>query len=202
MDRELSPEEEELVKLEQDIEILRVRYEQYFMGIERLQPVVLRGKVNKAIIKSKLGTARHAAIRFRFTRLVQKFRTYESMWERMLREIESGKRKRTLGKEDVPERKKRFLHAELTGITATDQELLKKVRQDQPSRPADEVSELYRSFVDARKKLGMDTTMDETTFRRKVEPMRKKTGKLTVQVRNGRVVLVGKKRAQDPKEQE
>jgi hypothetical protein len=196
MDNERTPEEEEILKLEQDIEILRVRYEQYFMGIERLQPVVLRGKVNKAILKSKLATARRAAIRFRFTRLVQKFRTYESMWDRILREIESGKRKRGGVQDDSGKKQFRYLHPELTGSSERDRELMKRV-QDGQTGADDDVSLLYKDFVEARRHLGMDTTMDESTFRRKVETLRKKTEKLSVQVRNGRVVLVGKKKTQE-----
>ena len=193
MDKNLSPEEEELQRLAQDIEILRVRYEQYFMGIERLQPVVLRGKVNKAIIKSKLGTVRQAAIRFRFTRLVQKFRTYESMWERILREIESGKRKREFGKGmKAHHQQNRYLRAEGSATNKHDKEILARMSQDK-TRTTDDVSTLYKDFIGARKRLGLDTIMDESTFRRKVENLNKKTKGLSVQVRNGRVVLVGKK---------
>jgi len=195
MDKSLSPEEEELKKLEQDIEILRVRYEQYFMGIEKLQPMVLRAKINKALLRSKLGTVRQAAVRFRFTRLVQKFRTYESMWERMLREIESGKRKREFGKGLGPQHQKsRYMHAENPARSKKDEAIMERMKQSAPEQ-TDDVSTLYRDFISARSGIGLDTTMDESTFRRKIESLQKKTKKLSVQVRNGRVVLVGKKTA-------
>lgn len=193
MDKNLSPEEEELQKLAQDIEILRIRYEQYFMGIEKLQPMVLRSTVNKALRRSKLGTVRRAAVRFRFTRLVQKFRTYESMWERILRDIDSGKRKRELGKGLATQHKQsRYIHAETSVTNKRDKELLARLKEEE-KKPLDEVSTLYRNFISARKGLGLDTTMDEPTFRRKVATLSQKTKKLSVQVRQGRVVLVGKK---------
>ena len=193
MNKELSPEEEELRELAQNIEILRTRYEQYFMGLENLPPELLRGKVNKAILKSKLGTARRAALRFRFTRLVQKLRSYEALWDRMMREIETGKRKREV-KKGVAKRiiKRRYAHAESRASTRKDQEMLNKLSQE-AVRPNDEISLLYKDFVEARKKLGKDTTMDEDTFRRKVEPLRKKAKHLVVQIRDDRVILVGKK---------
>lgn len=193
MDRELSPEEQELHDLARDIEILRTRYDQYFMGLEKLPPERLRAKVNKVIIKSDLGTARRAALRFRFTRLVQKLRSYESMWDRMMREIETGKRKREVlkGASRQPVNR-RYAHAESTASTHKDQEMMAQLAREEASQQ-DDISLLYKEFVEARKKMGKVTTMDEDAFRRKVAPLRKKTKQLTVQIRNGKVVLVGKK---------
>ena len=183
IDKILSPEEEELAKLEQDIELCRVRYDQYFTGLEKIPPELLRSRINKAIIKSKLGSARRAALRFRFMRLVQKFRTYESMWDRIMREIESGKRRR-----------ERFLHAEGGPVlTRKELEITKRLEEDTRAKDTD-LERLYREFVEARRKVGKDTTIDLPAFSNKVEALRKTYRDLKVEIRGQRVVIVGKKK--------
>ena len=184
IDKILSPEEEELAKLEQDIELCRIRYDQYFTGLEKVPPELLRSRINKAIIKSKLGSARRAALRFRFMRLVQKFRTYESMWDRIMREIETGKRRRD-----------RFLHAEGGPVlTRKELEITKRLEEDTRTRDT-EVERLYREFVEARKKMGKDTTIDLPAFSSKVEALRKSYKDLRVEIRGNRVVIVWKKKS-------
>ncbi len=185
VDSNLSPEEEELIKLEQDIELCRVKYDQYFLGIEKIPPELLRSKINKRILKSRLGASRKAGLRFRFLGLVQKLRSYEAMWDRMLRELETGKRSI-----------KRYLRPETsTPVSNRQIELAQGVKSKEVKN--DPVAKLYNDFVEARKKIGKDTTMDMESFRNKIKKLQQQLRDLRVEVRQNRVVIVGKKKKGD-----
>lgn len=84
-------EEKELDDITKKIERLKVSYYQFFMGIEKSEPVNLRNQVEKYFRTSKLNESKRTEVRFRYNGIVQRFRTYSNYWDRTLREIENGK---------------------------------------------------------------------------------------------------------------
>lgn len=80
-----------LNKLESDLKQLEIRYEQYFAGIEKREPLKdreqlarqLRNFANRRIIQTDL--------RFRCQNLAIRFHTYGNYWDRILRLIEEGR---------------------------------------------------------------------------------------------------------------
>lgn len=99
-----------LSQLDQSIEKLRVVYEQFFMGIERFEPVQQRKKIQMELRDLKENPPNNTAMKFLLNRIETKFRTYEQYWNRVLREIEEGtydrqiqRLKRRLREEDIPE---------------------------------------------------------------------------------------------------
>jgi hypothetical protein len=82
--------EKELADLEHKAEHLRALYEQYFMGIDRVEPLVPRKDVERRIIVLRREQLRNTAQRFKFNTLVQRFNTMQTHWSRIVREIENG----------------------------------------------------------------------------------------------------------------
>ncbi len=81
-------------ELELAVDRLRSLYEQYFMGIEKLEPTVPRKDVDRRIHALRKDQIRNTAQRFRFQMVLQRYNTYQSYWQRICREIENGTYKR------------------------------------------------------------------------------------------------------------
>ncbi len=92
----MTPDEihKELEELEGRLERLRVKYEQYFTGIEKAVPWVQRKDVDRRFQLMHREQLRSSGQRFRFNSLVQRFTTYQTYWGRILRRIEEGTLKR------------------------------------------------------------------------------------------------------------
>ncbi|HEY3359728.1 MAG TPA: MXAN_5187 C-terminal domain-containing protein [Polyangia bacterium] len=90
--QQLSSEETEAIlnDLEQRIDRLKILYEQYFMGIEKLEPQVPRKEVTRIINNLTKSQIRNTGLRFRYRTLVQRWNLYITRWNRILREIENG----------------------------------------------------------------------------------------------------------------
>ncbi len=80
----------EITALDQDIERLKTSYEQYFRGIEKLEPQRLRKEVQRRILTTNPNHAETSVDKFRFRTLAQRFASYASYWDRMLAMIEDG----------------------------------------------------------------------------------------------------------------
>ena len=79
-----------LKELSLKIDRLKQLYEQYFMGIERMEPMVARKEVMRAMLTLQQGYIRNTALRFKFNTMLQKWSSYTTYWNRTLREIENG----------------------------------------------------------------------------------------------------------------
>ena len=95
--------ENELSELETRMDRVRALYDQYFMGIERLEPLVPRKDVERRIHVLRKEQIRNTGLRFKFQTLVQRFNSMQQVWGRTVREIESGTYRR-----DVIRAAKRF----------------------------------------------------------------------------------------------
>jgi hypothetical protein len=81
-------------ELETAVDRLRSLYEQYFMGFEKTEPLVPRKDVDRKIHALRKEHLRNTALRFRFQMILQRYNTYQTHWQRILREIEAGTYKR------------------------------------------------------------------------------------------------------------
>jgi hypothetical protein len=91
-----SPVEKQIGELEIAVDRLRSLYEQYFMGIEKIEPMVPRKDVDRRIYTVRKEQIRNTALRFRFQMILQRYNTYQTHWQRICREIENGTFKRHL----------------------------------------------------------------------------------------------------------
>lgn len=79
-----------LDELESRLDRLRSLYEQYFMGIEKIEPTVPRKDVDRRFWILRRTQIRNTARRFRLQTLVQRYNTFQQHWTRICREIENG----------------------------------------------------------------------------------------------------------------
>ena len=105
---------EVIKELENKVERLKVLYEQYFMGIEKMEPQVARKEVTRTMLTLQQQYIRNTALRFKFNTMLQKWQIYVTYWNRTLREIENGTYVRHLQKaKRKAEREGRELPAEM-----------------------------------------------------------------------------------------
>ncbi len=88
----------EVQGIEEEVEALKARYEQYFLGIERLEPMRWREELKKKVLRAKSAFTRNAALRFRIQSLHARYLSYERLWLRSAREREEGTYRRDLFK--------------------------------------------------------------------------------------------------------
>jgi hypothetical protein len=96
------------------IDRVKVLYEQYFMGIEKLEPQTSRKEVQRAMLLLQQQNIRNTGLRFKFNMMLQKWNIYTGYWNRTLREIENGTYIRHLAKaRRAAEREGRELPSEM-----------------------------------------------------------------------------------------
>jgi len=85
-------------EVEAAVEALRVRYEQFFLGLSRLPPSDDHALVRSAVLQLRHSFVRNTSARFRVQSLHNRFLAYERLWQRTCREIEEGTYRRDLFK--------------------------------------------------------------------------------------------------------
>jgi len=172
------PTEIEKLVGELEIAVDRVRslYEQYFMGIEKLEPTVPRKDVDRRIHSLRKEQIRNTAQRFRFQMILQRYNTYQTHWQRICREIESGTYKRHLARA-----KRRFgsvnppAGATQAGQVAKEQGANEKSIGPAPGAAiaaelAAELAELDREFASAEFEIDVVVEEPEPSSRRMPPP--------------------------------
>ena len=88
----LTAEDQErlVAELEIALDRLQALYNQYFMGIEKLEPTIPRKDVERKIQLLRREKIRNTAVRFRFQTQIQKYNTHTTYWRRICRQIEEG----------------------------------------------------------------------------------------------------------------
>ena len=96
----MTPDELEIAvkELEDRVERLRALYDQYFMGIEKVEPLTQRKDVDRRLWILRREQIRNTALRFRLQQIVSRYNTFGMYWQRILREIENGTYKRDLAR--------------------------------------------------------------------------------------------------------
>ncbi len=81
---------ERLKILREKIEDLRVKYENYFAGFEKLPPLKLHEEISKEINSLTGKTLMSYSLQFLLNQIAQRFRTYEALWEKQMKRREEG----------------------------------------------------------------------------------------------------------------
>jgi TolA-binding protein len=96
LDAESKELEEQLDTMESRLDRLRSLYEQYFQGIEKLEPSMERTAVHHQFQQMRKIRTRNTVLRFRLNQLIARMNTYETYWTRISRQIEDGTYSRDL----------------------------------------------------------------------------------------------------------
>nr|WP_320049270.1 hypothetical protein [uncultured Desulfuromonas sp.] len=79
----------------EDIELrlkeLRIRYEQYFAGVEKRAPVREREALERYLRRLNQRRIIQTELRYRFQNLSGSFYSYQNMWDRIQREMDEGR---------------------------------------------------------------------------------------------------------------
>ena len=98
--------QKELDQLDAAITSLKVAYDKYFLGMEKLEPIRERAEINKTILDLASRFIRNTGAKFRRDQLKSKFLTYQRLWDRILKQIEDGTYKGHKVKADLHERER------------------------------------------------------------------------------------------------
>lgn len=118
-------------ELENRVERLRSLYEQYFMGIERLEPLTVRKDIDRRLWALRREQIRNTGLRFKLETTIQRYNTYQQYWARIVREIEQGTYQRDLGRAA-----QRFGDNAVTGLAKRRQKMFEKNIEKQAERNA------------------------------------------------------------------
>ena len=83
-------QDDELDKLEDDIRIVKNKYDQFFSGFQKMPPMQDRRNLEIYIYELGKQKMRENARRFRFNQLLSRYNQYREMWGRKMREREEG----------------------------------------------------------------------------------------------------------------
>lgn len=86
----------DLNELEEAIEMLKVAYDRYFVGVDNMPPVRKHEAVTRLLREFLRRPPMRTVQKFRFNTLKGRLNTYEQYWNRIMRQIEQGTYKRLL----------------------------------------------------------------------------------------------------------
>lgn len=94
----MTPKEFEITLSDAEVQLSRIKhlYEQWFQGIERIEPQIPRKQLERTIHLLRKTQPRNTALRFRFQTLIQRYTTLQTYWRRVGRQIEEGTYRRDL----------------------------------------------------------------------------------------------------------
>ena len=94
----MTPKEFEIMLSETEVQLSRIKhlYEQWFQGIERIEPQIPRKQFDRALHELRKVKPRNTALRFRYQTLIQRYTTLQTYWRRIGRQIEEGTYRRDL----------------------------------------------------------------------------------------------------------
>ncbi|RME27997.1 MAG: hypothetical protein D6806_03650 [Deltaproteobacteria bacterium] len=195
--------------LERRLDRLRSIYEQYFQGIERIEPSHERTQLHNLILDLRKVSTRNTALRFRINQLVSRLNTFENYWNRITRQIEEGTYHRDVARA-------RYRAQRRTEKPTAEEEMPAESAGgvDQPSQAAGRspaatpagadplgnlnVSALYRALVTAKRRCGESTRglSEQTlaqTLRKQIPAIKKQYGcnrvAFKVVIKNGRAII-------------
>lgn len=82
---------EDLTILENQLKELITRYDQYFVGLEKREPLPLLSTVEKMVRRYANTPINNTMYKHKYTMMVARLNTYREHWNRILRLIEEGK---------------------------------------------------------------------------------------------------------------
>jgi hypothetical protein len=191
---------EALDDLEEEIELLKVAFERYFNGVDRVPPTREHETVKLHMRNAERQRSGSTVVRFRMQNLKARFITYEHYWTRILRQIEEGTFTRVVAvsKRREYEALRRRVEEEGTAAqsgvrTIVDRDAgqsgirAKLDREGEPEPPRarpplppsvdpKQARELFKQFVAAKKAAG--ESVEGLTYGRLLEKLSKEVPKL------------------------
>lgn len=160
----------DLERLASELERLRLAFDQYFLGLEKREPVKLRNSVKELIRKYSGMAIQNSRLKFRYQQTTARYKSFTNYWDRILREIEEGRYTRDVFKAKIHEKER-------------SQPQFKKKAQKPTS--TDPVTQLFEKYVASRTQTkeatqGLSLDRFRQSLKGQVEAIKKKTGASSV----------------------
>jgi len=195
--------EQELVDIATMTERLRVHYQAFFLGMEKRAPIVLRDQLERKLRTSVLNDDSRAYYKFRFQAAISRYRTMAVYWDRIMRDLETGRTTRAKIRADkgyAPTASGEIETPMMRRIREAAEAVAKASRLT-PESQQDNTTQLFEQFVDARKSVGLPVEgITEESFRKTLDKQREihtanpeiSDVEFSIKVRDGRVVVVAR----------
>lgn len=146
-----------LDELEQRMFVLKIDYEKYFSGIERIEPLRERDDIKRLVRDLLESQINNGTLRFRFQTLRARFQSLELYWTRNLVLIERGTHPKMKFRADAKDRARAAATpAAEPSLSAEQQEVLRK-RQEALEREDRAYKLVYDKYMEARTQCGQST---------------------------------------------
>jgi hypothetical protein len=126
---------EDIARLETDLRELVIKYEQYFLGLEKREPLKLLEEVERLSRRYQSANITNTMQRFKYNSLIASLSVHRQKWARINRLIEEGKYER--------DRFKMSLHG---GATPTKE----RAAEPPPSAADLQLERIYQEYRNAR----------------------------------------------------
>jgi hypothetical protein len=123
---------EDIARLELELRELIIKYEQYFFGIEKREPLKLLDKVDRLAKRYQNVSITNSMQRFKYDSLIASLSVHKQKWTRINRLIEEGKYQR--------DRFRMTLHQQQGALKAP-----------APPKESEEMERIYQQYLAARK---------------------------------------------------
>lgn len=143
---------EDITRLEQLLHELVVKYEQYFVGIEKREPLLLLGEVEQLARRYQNTAITNTMLRYKYNALLATLGVHRQKWNRVNRLIDEGKYERDKFKMALHARERRDGSSDETEPAASPPE-----RPAQARLPENQLDKLYQEYLEARKSCNLPT---------------------------------------------
>jgi hypothetical protein len=138
--------EADIARLDTGIRQLKIQYDMFFAGSLKLPPREAHASLAKLVNKHMNTSMTQYAQRFHFNALVSRYNSLSELWGKTVRSLEEGHRPAPVN------------------LRKSDREqLVAQCRVRDPRRDDEAMRELYKCFVDARRKIGTTQKSPTTT---------------------------------------
>ncbi len=143
-------------EVEQKMFLLKIDYEKYFSGIERIEPLREREEVRRLIRDMLDDPMRATQQRFKYQTLKARFQSLELYWTRNLIQIERGTHPKMKFRADL--HAKPAATAAAPTISPEQQEVLRQ-RQEKMEREERAYKLVFEKYIEARGRCGQSTDL-------------------------------------------
>lgn len=153
-----------LDEIEQRIFLLKIEYEKYFSGLEKIEPLRDREELKRMMRDLLDEPMKNTVQRFRYQTLKARFQSMELYWTRNLVLMERGAHPKMRFRADAKEAQRRPVPGAVAApppeasISAEQQEVLRK-RQEALEKEDRAYRVLYDKYLEARGKCGQSTDL-------------------------------------------
>ncbi len=132
--------DDDLVVLDIKLKQLKNEYDQYFLGMRKREPHMLRTEVNKMVVIYTNISINNTGLRFKFNNIRARYSAFKRLWDDNLRKIEQGTYERHLFKADLKDRERNEAQDRSKAVRASDQ------------GPGED--QIFSAYVEARQSTG------------------------------------------------